>query len=123
YNATAAEFLACCHVAAGSPGCWQIAVAYVVDHHAIGTESGRQGGDRLDHHRNPLLGQSVDVAIIKARNDLFDKHTEEIIGIALVGNIVVHMLGTVANGKAIASVVSLGPPAIENRTVQPAVEH
>src|SRR5690606_8928097 len=59
----------------------------------------------------------------KARNDLVDQHTEEIVRIALVGNVVVDMLGTVPNGKAIASVVRLGPPAVENRTIEPTVEH
>ena len=48
---------------------------------------------------------------------------DEVLGVAGVGDFVIDVLPVVADGEAVLAVVGLGPPAVEDREVEAAVEH
>ena len=51
------------------------------------------------------------------------QHAHQGCGVAGVGDLIVDVLRAVADGEAVLAVVGLGPPTVEDRAVQPAVEH
>ena len=111
------------HFRAQAAGGDQVALAHVVLHHAMGAEPRRECGDRFDHHLDPVPRQAVGVAVVVERDHFVAERVDEVVRVAGVGDFVIDVLPAVADREAVLAVVGLGPPAIEDRKVEPAVEH
>ena len=72
---------------------------------------------------NPLARQAVNVAIVESRNDLLFENVIQRLRIATIGDLVRNMLRAVTDREAIRAVVRFGPPAVEDRQVQAAIEN
>ena len=101
----------------------QVALLDVVGHHAVGAEPPTQRADGIHHAADPMPRQTVDVAVVIQRDHLLAEDAKQVGGVAGVGDAVVDVLRAAADGEAVAAVVGLGPPAVEDRQVQAAVEH
>ena len=68
-------------------------------------------------------GRSVGVARVEQRADLALERAIEVLGVASVLDALVPMALAQADAEAVQTVVGLGPPAVEDRQVESAVEH
>ena len=111
---------------AAGPGGRQVELLDVVRDHASGRDAGPQGGERVAHHGQPLMGDAVrpvvaDLAVEPGRHVVLDQLVERC-GLDAVPLIVG---GPVVGGRdrpAVLAVVELVPPAVEHREIEPAVD-
>src|SRR4051794_34128131 len=110
------------HIARSAASGRNVALERVIHNHAIGVEPPAQGPDRPLHTFDPSARQAVAIALIVERNDFIAQDTVERIPIAPVVNIHIGVRPAGPDREAIRSVVGFGPPAVEHRKVQAAVE-
>src|SRR5208282_2393342 len=110
-------------VTRGAAGCWNVALQRVIHHHAIGVEAPAQRADGAFHALDPSARKAVAITLIVERNHLFAKHSQQVVPIAGVVNIHVGVSSAASDGETVQPVVSLRPPAIQNREVQSAVQN
>ena len=110
------------HGAGLRAGGGQVALARVVDDHAVGVEPPPQRADGPLHARHPAARHVVLIAIVVERNDLVLQHVVQAGGVPPVLLLDIHVRGAVSNGEAVQTVVSLGPPPVEHRAVEPTIQ-
>lgn len=89
----------------------------------MATESPRERADAAHHHLDPASGKAIAIAVVEGGYDSLLEGFVEILRIPSIGDAVIGMACPLADGKTIGAVKSFGPPAIQNATVQAAVEN
>src|SRR5260370_12242680 len=110
-------------VAARAAGGGDVRLRHIVHHHAIGAEAPAERTDCALDACDPLAGQAVAVPLVVQRDDRVAKHAAQRLAIAEVVRLRRRVRLAHADGKAVQPVVGLGPPPVEDRQVEPAVEH
>ena len=111
------------HVARCASGRGNIAFQRVVHHHAIGIEAPAKRADGSLHALDPAARQTVAITLVVQRNHFFAQRPvanpppSRVSWTSHVG-----VRSARPDGESIHAVVSLGPPAIENRKVQSAIQ-
>src|SRR5215472_10944177 len=105
-----------CPDIAGRPtGRRDVALLRVIHNHSVRIKPPAQGSDGPLHALDPSARKAVTVALIIERDDLVAQHPKEILAIAPVMHLRAGMDAAVADGESVQAIVSLGPPAIEDR--------
>src|ERR1700686_649747 len=111
------------HVAADTPGRGDVGLEHVVHHHPVGAETPAEGANGPLHPGDPPAWQTVLIQLVIQGDDLVAEHPEERLAVAHVMDTGRGVRFAAADGETVLAVISLGPPSVENREVQPAVEH
>ena len=112
------------HVAARAAGGGNVALEHVVHHHAVGAEAPAERADGALHPRDPVARQAVAIAVVVERDHLVAQHASAATRRrGRRARSVDECVSPHADGEAVQAVVGLGPPAVEDRQVQAAVEH
>ncbi len=106
------------------PAAGMYALQHVVHHHAVGAEPPAERADGALHARDPVARQPVVIAVVVERDDLDRgargrarrRRGDRAASIEVC-------VSPSPIGEAVEPVVRLGPPAVEHRQVQAAVQH
>ena len=110
------------HRARDAAGGGQVAVLDVVHHHPVGVEPPGQRPEGVLLAGDPAAGQARGVARVVERDDLVGQRLDQRLVVALVLDRRDRMGLADADGEPVGAVIRLGPPAVEDREVQAAVE-
>ena len=107
------------------PAAGQVALPDVVHHHAVGVEAPAERPDGALHARDPAARQAVGVARVVERDDLLARARGSRSSASRSSWIAWSdvRLRRMPMAKPFEPVVGLGPPAVEDREVEAAVEH
>jgi len=89
----------------------------------MATESPREGADAAHHHLDPASGKAIAIAVVEGGYDSLLEGFVEILRIPSIGDAVIGMARTLADGKTIGAVKSFSPPTVENTAIQATVEN
>ena len=102
--------------------CRQVIVLHVFTHHAVRAEAAGNSLERVGHHADPALRDAVAAAVVEPGDDLAFEQPIDRLGVVLVLPGLWFQLAAVADRPAVAAVAGLGPPAVEDRAVEAAVQ-
>ena len=111
------------HVAAETTCGWHVGQSRVVHHHAVAAKPPSEGADAVHHHLDPLARQTISIAIVEGWNHSLLKRIVEVFSIAFVGQSIVGVARSFADGKSVGSVVGFRPPTIEDAAIESTVEN
>src|SRR6267154_486564 len=117
------EDLAPPDIARSSSGGSNVTLERVIHHHAVGVESPAESPDRTLHALDPFARQTVGIASIVERDNLFEQHAKQILAIARVMNSRVRMRAAFADAESVQSVECLSPPPVEYGKIQAAIKN
>src|SRR5450759_2854169 len=100
----------------------EVALEHVVLQHAVGVEAPAQRADGALDVRHPAVRHPLIVLVVVERYDLVFQHPVQRLDIASILLDHVNVTDAVADGESVEPVVGLGPPAVENRQIETAVQ-
>src|SRR5579875_67273 len=103
------------HVAGGTTGGGQVAALCIVHDHAIGVEAPAKGANGALHALDPAARKAIAIALVEERDHFVAQDAIEVFRVALIVNAHIGVRAAVPDSEAIQAVVSLRPPAVENR--------
>ena len=99
-----------------------IALQQVVAHHPVGAEAPGEGGDAVLHHLHPAEGDALRVAVEVEGQDRSSRSWKRASRSWASCSSGLPWCAVGADGEAVGAVVGLGPPAVQDRAVEPAVD-
>ena len=98
---------------------WDVNLGDVFFYHPAHAELGRQGADRFFDAPDPFSWQVIRAAVgVEQRDDFIFQSIVQAFGIGSILNVGVRILGVIANGPSIITVITFSPPSIQDGEIE-----